>query len=333
MLAVAASTVAGCNVVEQLLGLPPAYSENNKTIDDYPCNYASAEANAFRTAGYQAPPNFPVEQRTSILETVAVTIGGVAHRINVLSVFPRNGATNGLVVINHGLSSALATQNLNDYRSSDEYEWARRGYAVVYIARRGAMGSSGQLTGSVAGYTLEDFSSQRVAAATVLIDADDYQSASVVETLRVLATDARYQPFLHAMLLTGSSGGSFTSISAARHSAVFQAAPRRAVARITGTNSRDFYLDDLAAAADRAAGAHRADAVGVPTFWLAGEEDPISHPGQLACSFNSFTKQSHQADRFYLVPGMGHVGTHALWSPPVAPYFQAYMRGMGFATF
>ena len=318
-------------------------SENQRLLDDYACDMPRALANAptapyftRNAVGYYTnsmtwdalnPPAFDQYH-----ERWPVTIKGAPYQLNTLLVLPKVGR-NGIIFILHGLSSAQATASIDALRGPEETEFVKRGYAVVYIARRGSYGSSGAMVGNEDGYTAEDISSQKVS----LFDSQPgwirYQSASMVAAMDRIYTDARLREHLPRMALLGASGGAFTALYTAALSPVFQSATNRAVIRTTGSNSQNYLDNPYSLAGERYSDSLYGASTGTGTLWFAGAQDAIANPAQLACVFAYYQKRSTKADKFYVVPGMDHGGFTDFWSPALYPTFSSYMRSNGFPNF
>jgi dienelactone hydrolase len=316
---------------------------NQTLLKNYACDMSQAQSSAAQTpyftrdrVGYYTnsmtwdPLKLPgVDQYR---ERWPVTIAGTQHFLNVLLVLPKVGR-NGIVFVLHGLGGEQATMSIDSLRGPEETEFIKRGYAVVYIARRGAFGSSGASVGNDEGYTLEDYTSQKVSAADYGSAAIRYQSASMVAALDRIYTDVRLRDQLHRMALVGASGGAFTALYTAALSPVFKAATDRAVVRTTGSNSQAYLDAPYSLATERYSNGVHASATSAGTLWFAGALDPVSNPGQLACVFSYYQKRSVNSDQFYIVPGMDHGGFTDLWSPALYPTFSAYMRSRNFPNF
>jgi len=320
-----------------------AATENQRLLQDYACDMTQAQATAAKTpffsrnaVGYYTnsmtwdpldPPGYDQYH-----ERWQVPIAGSQYFLNTLLVLPRVGR-NGVVFILHGLGAEQSTMSIDRLRGPEETEFVKRGYAVVYIARRGAFGSSGAQTGNDEGYTLADYTAQRVSAAEYGAAHIRYQSASMVAALDRIYADPRLRDQLHRMALIGASGGAFTALYTAALSPVFKSATNRAIIRTTGANSQDYLNDYYGLAAERYSDGAYASATTAGTLWFAGAQDAVANPGQLACVYAYYQRRSPNADQFYIVPGMDHGGFTDLWSPALYPTFSGYMRSRGFPNF
>jgi pimeloyl-ACP methyl ester carboxylesterase len=318
-------------------------SDNQALLRDYACDMSQAQANSPVTPFFSRNP---VGYYTSSMtwdplnppgydqyhERWQVTIAGGQYFLNTLLVLPRVGR-NGIIFVLHGLGAAQATMNIDVLRGAEETEFIKRGYAVVYIARRGSFGSSGAMVGNDEGYTVSDYTSQRVSAGEYGAAHIRYQSASMVAALDRIYTDSRFRDHLHRMALMGGSGGAFTALYTAALSPVFKSAGSRALIRTTGANSQNYLNDPLSLAAERYSDGAYASNTTAGSLWFAGALDPIANPGQLACVYAYYQKRSANPDQFYLVPGMDHGGFNDFWSPALYPIFSAYLRSRSFPNF
>lgn len=311
-------------------------------IKEYACDTTvaqnSAQRSPFFTRGYAYYTNSmtwsPLNPPTSdtFHETLAVTIKGTAYYLNVLYVIPKAKA-NGIVFNLHGLSSALGSMSIDSLRSPDETEYVKRGYAVVYVARRGAYGSTGPLIGSDQGYTSADYTNQIVSIADYQVSVTRYQSDSMLAALEKISVDPRFAAFKSRILLVGASGGTFTALYTAALAPMFKAATIRGVIRMTGSNSQDYLNDPYELTGERYGDSFYAAMTGARTLWLAGANDAIANPGQLACVYGFYAKKSVQTDQFYIVPGLDHGGWNDLWSPALYPTYSLFLRNIGFPEF
>lgn len=309
---------------------------------DFACNINSSASQYLSTPSYTTasdPPNYP-EGTTYYEQTWLINGIGLGrpeqHSLKAIVLIPPASLPkNGVYVTIHGTDPSFLTPTsltLANTRDNDD-RWLQKGYAVVYVARRGYFGSTGIPAASDEAYTSADEANQVVDIGSYNASYLRWQSASMTSALGYMASLPILNGYMHSIVLQGASLGADTAIFTAAQSAVFQAATRKAVIRFTGLNSQNYlaFADNLIG--ERAATASVAAQVNTPTLWYGGQLDSTTNLGQLACNFKTYTARSKQNDQFYIVPGMEHGQSIDIANSTFAPSINLYLRAQGFAGF
>lgn len=304
-------------------------------ITSFQCDASTSAAAAPHTAPY-------INQLESVDSSVSkltferwpLEVDGQPNELNMaISRPPELTPVRGLVLVVHGFSSANAT--LAPIAMVDQYWNAQmnsRGYLSVNVALRGNFGSTGaRLVDLEALGLLAQYYAKQIPYADLELAATRYQSASVVAVLKKMASDPAYQPYMSTLFLIGSSGGANTVLQTAADSPVFKAAAKRALVRLDGLDSAfDTNPDALPGVSQYSARIAKDTS---SSMWIGGLEDPITSIGQLACQFKFYDQAAGFPNFFYVVPGLGHAGPSALFSPTLLPLFKQYMVSRQFAGF
>lgn len=310
-----------------------AIRANENTVKNFSCNIDQAAAAAPKTSlfTFYNPSSWSAFRHEV---TWPVRIEGVNYALRGLILIPELTTQRaGTVFFLHGNSPAQAALDLSFIQTRAEWDWLSRGYAVVYVARRGNYGSEGAALGYAEGQTKASLDESGVSLTRQFQLASQYSADSMLAGMRAAQADPRLAGYMDSIALVGASGGAISALTTAATSDVFKAATHRAIARITGANSNQYLNDAVGLAAERESEASKGPAVTAPTFWIAGQNDNIANAGQLACVFSYYKAASQRADQFAIVPGFGHGGYDVLFSPPVVSSFSSYMRAQGFSGF
>lgn len=306
---------------------------------EIPASYACDTKTSAAAAPHTAPYINQFEAAASVASTTAferwaMQIDGQPHELNMaIAKPPASMTTRGIVLHVHGFSPSLATQPPTAVANGywDKHMNAR-GYISVSVALRGNYGSTGaRLIDLVATGILAQYQAKQIPYADVVLASTRYQSASVVAVLHKMSTDPVFQPHLSTIMLVGASGGANTILQIAADSAVFQAATKKALVRLTGYDSaNDTNPEAGPGVSEYTARIAKSTA---SSLWIGGQDDPITSIGQLACQFKFFDLAAGFPNSFYVVPGLGHGGPSDLFTPSISPVFKQYMAARGFAGF
>jgi hypothetical protein len=290
------------------------------------CDMNAELATAPRTApfaGYLQPDNYaPVVTQ----ERWPLVIQGEQHTLSVIVSLPSSGQINGVVFTAHGIDTNLANADPQRMRSEAELHFARRGYASVYVARRGYFGSTGDLSGTTALKNICQTDGLDCTRASLA-----FLGADMIAAMEFAARDARLGGLMLRTILLGGSGGA-EAVLAASDSAIFKSIPTKAIIRVHGTNSRDFdtfvpfQQKYWAVKAEQGPRSHR-------SLWLVGDQDQTTSPRFLACEFRAFSQASGFPNSFAVVPGWNHGVYGVLFTPAVLPVVAKYLRDEGFPGF
>lgn len=308
---------------------------NSASPSSYACDKAIEEANAPHTGTYLSQfEGFSINAVTTY-ERWPLQIDGRAEELNIAISRPPSASTpiRGIIFPGHGLggtqAAMLPSQMVDTYFAS---QMASRGYLVVWVARRGNFGSSGDQDGFYrsipAGITNAEWYKL----------AGKYQAASTVAVLAKMSSDPAYQPYMSTMLITGASGGADAVMQTAADSSVFQRATNRALVRLTGYATAIPGLAtptamQLALEGGNKYAAELAKSTSTSMLWIGGVEDTTTSIGQLACQYKFFNKGSGIENTFWAVPGLGHFGFSNLFSLTLSSIFKRYLTSQGFAGF
>lgn len=299
------------------------------TPTDYSCDPVLTLASSPRTAPFTntLEPSIGHYNQVTKVERWTLNIEGVDQQLNVAIAWPDAGIPiRGTVVMGHGQADVQAT--LPPTSMYDVY-WNRKmgdaGYVVVWVARRGNYGSTGNMYASIPN---QSASSQ--------MKFFKYQAASLIAVMDKMSQDPVYKSHMNSIVLAGASGGSDTVIQASADSVVFQAATKKAIIRFdggvgTGTavtaEGRAAIvvgLDEYAATVEKS---------GVSSLWVVGDQDTFTNPGWVACQYLFYNKTAGYHNTFRVVPGMGHDSYIQVFSPALSQTFREYMVSRGFEGF
>ncbi len=221
-----------------------------------------------------------------------------------------------LVVLTHG--SARSTQDhalVTPWQQLPQALWfARRGWIVLAVVRRGYGSSGGDPDGNHGGHC-----SNRTAP--------DYEAAGVyaAEDLRVAIDYARGLPQVDdtRILAAGVSTGGFTTVALTAN------APRGLAAGINFAGGRGSQADHDVCEPGDLIGAYKdfGKRSRVPMLWIYSENDKFFWP-ELAKKFDAAFRAGGGQDQFVLAPPDGEDGHHLYshieaWSPTVDAFLKA----------
>ena len=301
---------------------------------DYSCDGATTLASMPRTAPYVSGSFDTLPIGSSSLVTTyerwPLVIDGVANELNIAITRPA-GTPKGVVINGHGQSLAQATMLPSEMVVNYwEKAIAGRGYISVTVARRGNYGSTGAMVPSVTG-----------TSASLQMAYFKYQSASLIAVLDKMATDPSYKPYLTAIILAGTSGGSDTVTQTASDSLVFKSAIKKAVIHVDGgvgttiftSSNQATNLINLNAMNEYGTVVGK---TGTSSFWVVGDQDVVTSPPQVACQFKFYNQSAVSvgySNTLFVVPGMGHASIIEVFDSSLRQQFREYMTARGFTDF
>jgi dienelactone hydrolase len=218
-----------------------------------------------------------------------------------------------LIVLNHGSPRQPAErQKASPYGAlAQAFEFARRGWAVAIVMRRG-YGDSG-------GVYAESFPCDNADYFTVGLNSAADIRAAIVHLIKRDDVDPQ------RVVSIGQSAGGFASI------ALSFDAPAGLVAVINFAGGRGSRSNDQVCAADRLISAFAAFGMKsrVPTLWIYAENDRFFSPALSKRFYEVFTNAGGNAE-FIRHPPFGEDGHRvfsrgiALWTPYVDAFFQKH---------
>ena len=240
-----------------------------------------------------------------VREAITVPFGPKALTLEAVVTRPAGAGKFPLIVLSHGTprnAEDRAKTHANMY-SAVAVAFARRGWAVVEVVRRGYGHSAGEYAESSGQCGHRDYvKAGRTSAEDVLATVKAMERQPAVDATRIM--------------LVGISAGGFASIAAAAQ----QPPGLRAVLNFAGGRGSD--APDSVCDADKLVAAYGVfgKTVRVPTLWLYAENDHFFGP-KLARRFFAAFKEAGSTGEFVALPAIGEDG-HLLLSDEAVPLWR-----------
>ncbi len=248
----------------------------------------------------------PIAQVSGLVrETITVPFGPTPVALEAVVTRPAGAGKYPLLVLSHGTPrNADDRQHVQPNAHSDvAIAFARRGWAVVAVVRRGYGRSAGKYVESAGECGHRDF-----------VKSGHTSAEDVIETVKAMSR----QPYVDAtrVMLVGVSAGGFASIAAAAQ----QPPGVRAVLNFAG--GRGSNAPDSVCDADRLVAAYGqfGKTVRVPTLWLYSENDHFFGPKLARHFFTAFTASGGTGE-FVALPAIGQDG-HQLMGDDAVPHWR-----------
>jgi len=232
--------------------------------------------------------------------------------LQTVLVFPSTPGRHPLVLMTHGSSYSRGTnQQMGPGLMQPQAVWfARRGYIVAIVARRGYGASGGKMDKTHYGCDEASF------AAIAEENAADLTAVfnTVKHLVQVDADD---------VIATGNSAGGFAALAFGAHAPT----ALKAVINFSGGWHSMFFAGSCAKSGLIPEFSNLGAATHVPTLWLYAKNDSLFAPKYVALMHNAFTSAGGEAE----MPSIGKSGDdgHYLFSESVeiwAPLVEDFLR-------